>query len=207
MQPIFPHNVFAGWMDTCKFPSPFWKWMKQSLQMTPSKNYLFFLWLAQHWQYWDLGSPPIRWPPTINSTSKSPQQLSMNTRHKTKWEIFFKERLHSTVNGKCKKILHPFPLSPYLISRQTFPTLWSQIFESDFEQIWISILRASQKHNVFKAGLMNFCVVGKSSEYNPVESRLLDNNWTSWQSVIGKPATYSRLNLNFFNIPKSLSFE
>ena len=105
------------------------------------------------------------------------------------------------------KISAPFPLSPYLISRQTFPTLWSQIFESDFEQIWISILRASQKHNVFKAGLLNFCVVGKSSEYNPVESRLLDNNWTSWQSVIGKPATYSRLNLNFFNIPKSLSFE
>ena len=101
------------------------------------------------------------------------------------------------------KISAPFPLSPYLISRQTFPTLWSQIFESDFEQIWISILRASQKHNVFKAGLLNFCVVGKSSEYNPVESRLLDNNWTSWQSVIGKPATHSRLNLkNLSTFPR-----
>ena len=59
------------------------------------------------------------------------------------------------------KISAPFPLSPYLISRQTFPTLWSQIFESDFEQIWISILRASQKRNVFKAGLLKLCVMGK----------------------------------------------
>ena len=113
---------------------PFWKWMKQSLQMTPSKNYLAVLWLAQHWQYWDLGSPPIRWPPTVDSTSKSPQQLSiLNTRHKTKWEIFFKERLHPTVNGKCEKFLHPSPYPPILYLDRHF-----QLFEVKYLNLTLS---------------------------------------------------------------------
>ena len=73
------------------------------------------------------------------------------------------------------KISAPFPLSPYLISRQTFPTLWSQIFESDFEQIWISILRASQKHNVLKLGFWIFA----KWEKVPSRIQLKAEYWTT----------------------------